>query len=345
MPAVTTRVVALRAHTRAVEVLDQRELPARTTHLVLSTPEDVAHAIRTLTVRGAPLIGAAAYYGVWLGALSTTEGTSAAQDEAVQRAASLIRASRPTAVNLFHAVDAALRVWGGARGTPHERAAALRAAAEAWAHDDERACAAMALNGAALLPAEGGVLTHCNTGALATCGVGTAAGVIRAALAMGKKLTVYADETRPLLQGARLTAWELMQDGIPVVLLPDGAAAGLIRSGRIQAAITGADRIARNGDTANKVGTYGVALACHAHHVPFYIAAPWTTVDLNCATGADIPIEERHPSEVTHVQDVRMAPEGVAVFNPSFDVTPAHLIRGIITERGVFAPPHLAFQG
>jgi len=321
----TTTVSALRVLPDAVEILDQRALPQQQLWLTLRDVEGVAHAIQTLAVRGAPLIGAAAAYGLWLGARSSHGKDLAPAYEQLAR-------SRPTAVNLVAALD---RCMAAVKHAPPDTVPELlRQTADAIVLDDAAACSAMARNGAPLLPDEGGVLTHCNAGALATCGIGTALGVIRQAVAMGKKLTVYADETRPLLQGARLTAWELMQDGIEVILLPDGAAAHLIACGRVRAAITGADRVARNGDAANKIGTYGVALACAAHDIPLFIAAPMTTLDAATDNGAGIVIEERHPAEVLGTHGT----PGARVFNPAFDVTPARLIRALITERGVASP-------
>ncbi|MBI5495553.1 MAG: S-methyl-5-thioribose-1-phosphate isomerase [Deltaproteobacteria bacterium] len=335
---IRTAVVAWRAQADALVILDQRALPAREVHLVLRSAVEVADAIKVLAVRGAPLIGAAAAYGLWLGARVAADHPDRL-DDAVEEARRVLAASRPTAVNLFHALDAGMAAWRAAVGDPATRVAALRRAADDLARADAVACERMARLGGALLPDEGGVLTHCNAGALATCGVGTALGVIRGALALGKKLRVFADETRPLLQGARLTAWELLRDGVDVTLLPDGAAASLLRSGAVGAVVVGADRIARNGDVANKVGTYPLALAAHAHGVPFYVAAPTTTLDAATPDGSGIVIEERAAAEVETLGGTRVAAEGVRVFNPAFDVTPARLVTAIITDAGVARPP------
>jgi methylthioribose-1-phosphate isomerase len=337
-PIITTKVTPYRVEADAVTALDQRALPTHTVFWTLRNAPDVAEAIRTLAVRGAPLLGAMAAYGLWLGALRAKDKPLGAFNAAVETAHAVIRGSRPTAVNLFVGLQAGMDAFKAAPPDVTARIQALKQAADALAAHDRDACHAMGLKGAALLPSQGGVLTHCNAGALATCGIGTALGVIRAAWATGKQLPVFADETRPLLQGARLTAWELMQDGIPVTLLPDGAAASLLRSGKVSAVVVGSDRIAANGDVANKVGTYGVALAAREHGIPFYVAAPSTTVDLKTADGASIVIEQRASLEVTSLQGVDTAPTGVHVFNPAFDVTPARLVTAIITERGVANP-------
>ncbi len=338
-PTPVTKVIPFRVEHDAVTVLDQRALPAHAVHWTLRTPSEAAEAIRTLAVRGAPLIGVMAGYGLWLGALRAADRPLPAFNAAVETAHNILKASRPTAVNLFVGLDRGMKAF---RSAPHDVAArtrALRESADALASHDRDACAAMGVLGAELLPSTGGVLTHCNAGALATCGVGTALGVVRAAWASGKRLDVFADETRPLLQGARLTAWELMQDGIPVTLLPDGAAASLLASGRVGAVVVGSDRIAANGDVCNKVGTFGVALAARRHGIPFYVAAPTTTVDLATKDGASIVIEQRGADEVTSFQGVDAAPEGVRVFNPAFDVTPADLVTAVVTERGVARTP------
>jgi methylthioribose-1-phosphate isomerase len=308
----------------ALHLLDQRGLPARADIVKVRTAADTARAIREMVVRGAPAIGCAAAYGLALAAASGEEFDTA-------RAALL--AARPTAVNLRWALERLAKV------TPRTFTA-LKAEADRVLAEDLAACMAIGRHGAPLVPDQKGILTHCNAGGLATAGYGTALGVVRAALAAGKRCTVFADETRPWLQGARLTAWELLQDGIPVTLLPDVAAASLLASGRIGCVVVGADRIARNGDTANKVGTFPLALAAHATGVPFFVAAPISTLDPRAATGADIPIEERSPAEVTHIGDKRIAAEGVTVFNPAFDVTPARYIAAIVTEKGVTRPPY-----
>jgi methylthioribose-1-phosphate isomerase len=324
-----------------LEILDQTLLPGRLEWVTCVDVGTVVEAIRSLRVRGAPAIGIAGGYGLAVAAgEALRDGLSpeAAREHIRARGAELATA-RPTAVNLRWAVERCLGTL--AILPPSADAAALYAAllAEARAiHDeDRRLCAAIGRHGAALLP-DGGVLTHCNTGALATGGDGTALAVITTAWEQGRKLEVFADETRPLFQGARLTAWELVQRGIPVTVLADAAAGHLLRTGRIQACIVGADRITARGDTANKIGTYALAVLAAAHGVPFYVAAPSSTFDLALEDGADIPIEERSADEVLRPLGVQAAPAGAQAFNPAFDVTPARLIRGIVTERGVIAP-------
>ena len=338
------RPVQLREDGRALRLLDQRALPGESVWLELDALEDIAVAIETLTVRGAPAIGCAAALGLYvvsLGLPDEREPFLAQLSAASERLAN----TRPTAVNLFVALEqqrvaleAALReqpdiAVGGLREV-------LASTAKQHVREDLRACLQMGAHGAEHLPS-GGILTHCNTGALATSGHGTALGVIRSAHAKGTKLHVYVDETRPLLQGSRLTAWELMHDQIPCSLLADNMAGAIMARGEIQAAIVGADRIARNGDAANKIGTYTVAVLCKHHGVPFYVAAPWTTIDAALASGAEIPIEERAPDEVRKHGGNLRAPADVPVRNPAFDVTPAELITAIITERGVFTPAEL----
>ena len=308
----------------ALHLLDQRHLPARTETVVVRSARQTAQAIRDMVVRGAPAIGCAAAYGMALAARS---------GEDFEEARKALLDSRPTAVNLRWALERLSRVQP-------RTFEALKAEADRVFEEDLAACKAIGRNGAQLVPDGKGILTHCNAGGLATAGYGTALGVVRAALAAGKHCAVFADETRPWLQGARLTAWELLQDGIPVTLLPDVAAASLLASGRIGCVVVGADRIARNGDTANKVGTYPLALAARAAAVPFFVAAPTSTIDLRAESGAGIPIEQRAPGEVTHLAGARIAPEGVQVFNPAFDVTPAACIAAIVTERGVARAPY-----
>ena len=306
-----------------LHLLDQRRLPARAEIVAVRSARATADAIREMVVRGAPAIGCAAAYGMALAARAGEDFETARQ---------ALLESRPTAVNLRWAVERLSRVQP-------RTFEALKAEADRVLAEDLAACKAIGRNGAALVPDGKGILTHCNAGGLATAGYGTALGVVRAALEAGKKCAVFADETRPWLQGARLTAWELLQDGIPVTLLPDVAAASLLGSGRIGCVVVGADRIARNGDTANKVGTYPLALAAQAAEVPFFVAAPTSTVDLRAGSGREIPIEQRSPSEVTHLAGARVAAEGVEVFNPAFDVTPARYIAAIVTERGVARAP------
>jgi methylthioribose-1-phosphate isomerase len=325
-----------------LRLIDQTRLPTRLEWLDCRDEPTVWEAIKVLRVRGAPAIGAAAAYGAVLGARACgTEDRATVLTSLAQATASL-RTSRPTAVNLFWALDRLDRA--AAQTSPAlsgpETLDALLAEAHQIAQDDRDLCRALGRHGAPLLSDGQGVLTHCNAGALATVDYGTALAVIFAAVETGKQVHVYADETRPLLQGARLTAWELARRGIPVTLICDNMAAQVMREGRVSSVIVGADRIASNGDTANKIGTYGVALLAHAHGIPFYVAAPSSTFDLSLADGSGIPIEQRDAREVTHGFGPPIAPaEGVAVYNPAFDVTPAHLIAGIITERGVIAAP------
>jgi methylthioribose-1-phosphate isomerase len=330
-----------------VRLLDQRKLPLQTEFLDLRQPDEVMEAIRTLTVRGAPAIGIAAAYGI---AQAMVHATLAQQpippatfDAILSGVCSRFAATRPTAVNLFWAIDRMRAVGVATEDEPVvARVAALIAEAKAIHADDLQCCLDIGGHGAPLMPDRGGVLTHCNAGALATGGHGTALGVIRSAVALGKQLHVWVDETRPLLQGARLTAWEMVADGIPATLITDSMAAHVMKLGQVQAAVVGADRIARNGDSANKIGTYAVAILCKHHGIPFYVAAPTSTVDLGCASGEDIPIEERRADEVTAPQGVRFAAAGIDVFNPAFDVAPASLITAIITEEGVARPPFTA---
>ena len=322
-----------------LRVLDQRLLPARVEHVELDRWQDVVSAIQSMQVRGAPAIGVAGAYGVALAARELSHLDAAAFREQLALAASALAAARPTAVNLPWAVDRALRA-AEAAATPAEAVGRALAEAEAIESEDLRANMAIGAHGAALLPQDARVLTHCNTGALATAGYGTALGVVRAAWERGNLASVVATETRPLLQGARLTAWELAQDGIPVTLIVDSAAASVLRDGNIAVVIVGADRIAANGDVANKIGTYALALLARAHGVPFYVAAPSSTVDLGTPTGGAITVEQRDPAEVARPLGVRAAPDGVDVANPAFDVTPADLVTAIITEHGVAVPPY-----
>jgi methylthioribose-1-phosphate isomerase len=314
-----------------LRLLDQTRLPTEVVHRECRDLEAVRTAIRELAVRGAPAIGVSAAYGLvlWL-----QSNDPARIDDAINRLAS----SRPTAVNLAWALARMRRRWAGrAAGDPVEWMLAEARAIEA---EDEAMCAAIGRHGAGLLADGDGVLTHCNTGALATAGKGTALAVIFEAASQGKRLRVFADETRPLLQGARLTAWELRQAGIDVTLICDNMAALVMKERRVQAVLVGADRIAANGDAANKIGTYGVAVLAKAHGVPFYVAAPSSTFDLSLADGSAIPIEQRDPKEVTHGMGRQTAPDGVDVYNPAFDVTFADLITAIITEKGVIRPVH-----
>jgi methylthioribose-1-phosphate isomerase len=305
-----------------LRLLDQTRLPAEVVYRDCRTVDDVWEAIRSLRVRGAPAIGVAAAFGVVIGA--QTFGVPAA----IER----LRTSRPTAVNLFWALDRMAR-----RAASRAKPADLLEEAKAIKAEDAAMCRAIGRHGAALV-SDGGVLTHCNAGGLATAEYGTALAVVYAAAEAGRKLRVFVDETRPLLQGSRLTAWELVQHGLDVTLICDNMAAQVMREGKVTMVVVGADRIAANGDTANKIGTYGVALLAHAHGIPFYVAAPSSTFDLSLATGDAIPIEQRDPREVTHGFGAPTAPAGVHVYNPAFDVTPARLITAIVTERGVIRP-------
>jgi methylthioribose-1-phosphate isomerase len=324
----------------ALELLDQRRLPLEVVYVTCRDAHETAVAIREMVVRGAPAIGVTAAFGLAL---------AAQRGDDIAAAAAELRQARPTAVNLMWAVDRMLRVWNGcraeARPTREPMLAGLQpglmtAEAEAIYHEDIAANRRLGRYGAELLGQEATVLTHCNAGALATAGYGTALGVIRAAVEAGKKVAVFADETRPYLQGARLTAWELQQDGIDVTLITDSMAGHFFQKGTFDAVVVGADRIAANGDAANKIGTYTVAVLAHAHGVPFYVAAPVSTIDPKTPDGEAIPIEERSAAEVTEIAGTRIAPEGIGVRHPAFDVTPARLISAIITDRGVFRAPY-----
>jgi len=324
-----------------VVMLDQRRLPEQETYLTLRSPEEVAEAIRDMAIRGAPAIGVAAAMGIALGFRREGGGPGDERRGRFEALARLMAATRPTAVNLSWAVERMRLCFEAHKSDPFPRLqAALKDEAVAVQTQDVEANKAMGRHGSALLPGSCRVLTHCNAGALATAGYGTALGVVRAAAEEGKRVAVYACETRPFLQGARLTAWELQRDGIPVTVLTDGMAGHLFQKKEIDLCLVGADRIARNGDTANKIGTYQVAVLAQAHGVPFYVAAPISTLDPSASTGADIPIEERGPLEVTGIGGRRIVPEGVPVIHPAFDVTPHRLIAAIITERGVARTPY-----
>jgi methylthioribose-1-phosphate isomerase len=332
-----------------VRLLDQTLLPTRLEYRDCRTVEDVWEAIKVLRVRGAPAIGVAAAYGVVLGMQGFIEKTRGAYARRVHEVADYLRTSRPTAVNLFWALDRMERLiqgmpWQVPGSTANYEppgvwlTRVLLDEALAIEEEDRQMCRAIGRAGAHLICDGQGVLTHCNAGGLATADYGTALAVMFTAAEEGRRFQVFADETRPLLQGARLTAWELQQRGLDVTLICDNMAAQVMKEGRVQLVITGADRITANGDTANKIGTYGVALLARAHDIPFYVAAPSSTFDLNLPSGDAIPIEQRDPREVTHGLGRQTAPEGVKVYNPAFDVTPAHLIAGIITERGLIQP-------
>jgi methylthioribose-1-phosphate isomerase len=326
-----------------VRFIDQTRLPLEESYVLATTCEQVAEVIVTMVVRGAPAIGVSAAYGVALGALGSKAATVQEFAPEFERICARLAGTRPTAVNLFWAIDRMKRLFAalaGAGASMAEMQQRMLAEAHAMYEEDIAACKTMGKFGAALLPEEGGVLTHCNAGALATCGYGTALGVIRSAVEQGKRIEVFADETRPFLQGARLTAWELMADGIQTTVICDNMAASLMRAGEIQAVVVGADRIAANGDVANKIGTYNVAILAKEHGIPFYVAAPWSTIDLATATGEAIPIEERPAVEVTHHGGKQLTPNGVGICNPAFDVTPAKYVSAIVTERGVLRAPY-----
>ncbi|MGH9493008.1 MAG: S-methyl-5-thioribose-1-phosphate isomerase, partial [Terriglobales bacterium] len=324
-----------------VRFLNQTKLPAEETYVVCATADEVADAIRTMVVRGAPAIGVAAAMGIALGARQAEGDHVAEFRRNFEQLCDLMAETRPTAVNLFWAIQRMKERFAASAEMPVAQIKqALITEAQRIYLEDLAANEALAKHGAALMPASGGVLTHCNAGALATAGgYGTALGVIRAAVESGKKLHVFADETRPVLQGSRLTAWELQKDGIPTTVISDNMAGAMMQKGKIAAVVVGADRIAANGDTANKIGTYTVAVLAKEHGVPFYVAAPFSSIDLETPDGSRIPIEQRAAREVTHVGPTRIAPEGVAIENPAFDVTPAKYIAAIITERGVARPP------
>lgn len=327
-----------------VRFLDQTRLPLEEVYVLATTYQQVATVITTMVVRGAPAIGVSAAMGIALGIGHSTATTHAELNADFDKIAGVLGATRPTAVNLFWAIERMRERFAVLTTQPDARLDGIRDAlieeALLMYEEDIAACRTMGANGASLMPREGSVLTHCNAGALATCGYGTALGVIRAAVEQGHALHVYADETRPFLQGARLTAWELMHDGIPTTVLCDNMAGSLMRRGKIHAVIVGADRIAANGDVANKIGTYGVAVLAREHGIPFYVAAPWSTIDLATATGDAIPIEQRAAIEVTHHAGRQLTPHGVGVENPAFDVTPAKYVTAIITERGVLRAPY-----
>jgi methylthioribose-1-phosphate isomerase len=319
-----------------VVMIDQTRLPGEEIYNEYSDFQGVAEAIRGMVIRGAPAIGVAAAMGVALGARDILADTHESFFRQLENVCDVIGRTRPTAVNLFWAIERMKRVGreNGDRPITEIREILKREAVRVEEEDLE-ICRAIGKNGAGLIPDGATVLTHCNAGGLATAGYGTALGVIRAAHEGGKNIQVFADETRPWLQGARLTAWELMKEGIPVTLISDNMAGHFMKSGEITCCVVGADRIAANGDTANKIGTYGVAVLAKENGIPFYVAAPVSTLDLSLPGGEQIPIEERHPKEVTHLQGFPVAPEGVRVRNPAFDVTPARYITGIVTERGV----------
>jgi methylthioribose-1-phosphate isomerase len=324
-----------------VRFIDQTKLPTEEAYVTCKTYEQVADAIRNMVVRGAPAIGVAAAMGIALGVKNSKAESVGELRLEFERICGVMGDTRPTAVNLFWAVRRMLNKFELLRVRPlAQLKQALIEEAQRMHAEDIAANQAMGRHGATLMPASGGVLTHCNAGALATCGYGTALGVIRAAVEQGKKIHVYADETRPFLQGSRLTAWELMKDGIPTTVISDNMAGALMRQGKIGAIVVGADRIAANGDVANKIGTYTLAVLAKEHGIPFYVAAPFSTVDQATPDGSRIPIEQRNPREVTHIAGKQMVPDGVEVENPAFDVTPAKYVTAIVTEKGIAHEPY-----
>jgi methylthioribose-1-phosphate isomerase len=331
-----TMIETIEWTSEGVVMIDQTRLPRETVFVTCRNYLEVAEAIRNMVIRGAPAIGVAAAMGVALGALRSSD-----LDTDFPVICKTLAQTRPTAVNLFWAIDRMKRVYEDARGQDlQEIRSRLISEAQNIRQADIAINEAIGSHGAPLVPDGKTVLTHCNAGALATAGFGTALGVVRAAVRMGKSIDVFADETRPFLQGARLTAWELQRDGIETTLITDNMAGHFLKSGRIGCVVVGADRIAANGDVANKIGTYGVAVLAKENNVPFYVAAPISTLDLTLASGDDIPIEERAAKEITHLQGVPIAPEGINVANPAFDITPNRYVTAIITERGVARPPY-----
>ncbi len=330
-------------HDDTIVMIDQRKLPAAEVYVRCRTHQEVARAIKTMVIRGAPAIGVAAAMGIALGLRrSQASGTQKFAAE-FHKACELMAATRPTAVNLFWAIERMKKTFA-ASAQAGQSVEQIKERLETEArriHDEDVAgCRAMGAYGASVVPDGARILTHCNAGALATAGYGSALGVIRAAVEQGKKVTVLADETRPFLQGSRLTAWELVRDGIETTVIADSMAGSLMRDGQIDLVVVGADRIAANGDTANKIGTYSVAVLAREHSLPFYVVAPVSTIDLSTPDGFHIPIEERDRRELSHLGSTRLAPVGALIRNPAFDVTPYRLIAGIITERGIFRPPY-----
>jgi methylthioribose-1-phosphate isomerase len=326
---------------QGVRFIDQTKLPIEETYVLCKTHQQVADVITTMVVRGAPAIGVSAAMGIALGVQNSKAETVGDLKREFDRICDVIGKTRPTAVNLFWAIKRMQEKFERLRVRPLAQIkSALVEESKRMHAEDIAANQAMGRHGATLMPDSGGVLTHCNAGALATAGYGTALGVIRAAVEAGKKIHVYADETRPFLQGSRLTAWELMKDGIPTTVISDSMAGAMMRQGKIGAIVVGADRIAANGDVANKIGTYTVAVLAKENGIPFYVAAPISTIDMECPDGSQIPIEQRNPKEVTHIAGKQMTPDGVSIENPAFDVTPAKYVTAIITERGIAREPY-----
>src|SRR5581483_679322 len=325
-----------------VRFIDQTKLPTEETYVTCRTYQQVADVIRNMVVRGAPAIGVAAAMGVALGVKNSKAETVGDLKKDFDQICEAIGSTRPTAVNLFWAIRRMKEKFERNRIYPVPQIKqTLVEEAKRMHAEDIAANQAMGRHGATLMPSEGGVLTHCNAGALATCGYGTALGVIRAAVESGKKIHVFADETRPFLQGSRLTAWELMKDGIPTTVISDNMAGAMMKQGKIGAIVVGADRIAANGDVANKIGTYTVAVLAKEHGIPFYVAAPFSTIDLETPDGSKIPIEQRNSREVTHFAGKQVTPEGVLIENPAFDVTPSKYVTAIVTEKGIARAPYL----
>ena len=324
-----------------VRFIDQTKLPTEETYVTCKTYNQVADVIRNMVVRGAPAIGVSAAMGIALGVKTSKAENGGDLKHEFDQICDVIGKTRPTAVNLFWAIKRMRDRFEMLRVRPIAQIKqSLVEEAQRMHAEDIAANQAMGRHGATLMPASGGVLTHCNAGALATCGYGTALGVIRAAVEQGKKIHVFADETRPFLQGSRLTAWELMKDGIPTTVISDNMAGAMMKQQKINAIVVGADRIAANGDVANKIGTYSVAVLAKEHGIPFYVAAPLSTVDFETADGSGIPIEQRDAREVTHIAGRQMVPDGVDVENPAFDVTPAKYVTAIVTERGIARAPY-----
>lgn len=344
MTSPSTQVYPVIWNEDRVLLIDQNRLPTEYTFVEISCCEDMARAIKTMIVRGAPAIGVAAAYGMYLGAREIQTHDRDAFLTQLEEIAQMLRQTRPTAVNLFWAISRMLRTAYETIGTVEQIKTILLKTAQEIQVEDLQTCQAIGDRGLEALPSHPHqlcLLTHCNAGALATAGYGTALGVVRSAWREGRLARVYADETRPRLQGARLTSWECVQDGIPITLITDSMAAHCMKQGLIDAVVVGADRIAANGDTANKIGTYSLAIVAKAHNVPFFVAAPLSTIDFDLPSGSEIPIEERHPSEIYQIGETVICPPGVEFYNPAFDVTPAELITGIITEKGVVVPSQL----
>jgi len=340
----TPQVYPVIWHEDRVLLIDQNRLPTEYVIVEISRCDDMARAIKTMIVRGAPAIGVAAAYGMYLGAREIKTEDRDAFLTQLEDIAQVLRQTRPTAVNLFWAIARMMKTAYETIGSVEQLKASLLQTAQAIQVEDLQTCQAIGDRGLEVMPTTPHqlcILTHCNAGALATAGYGTALGVVRSAWREGRLARVYADETRPRLQGARLTSWECIQEGIPVTVITDSMAAHCMKQGLIDVVIVGADRIAANGDTANKIGTYSLAIVAKAHEVPFFVAAPLSTIDFELPSGTKIPIEERHPSEIYQIGETVVCPPGVEFYNPSFDITPAELITGIITEQGVVAPSEL----